>query len=146
VDKAHGRLEKRTLRTTSILTLQGRWKGLKQGFEVRRERTLHGRTTIEVVYGITSLSEEKADAARLLSLLRDHWRIENCLHYVRDVALGEDACRVRCGSAPQVLAALRNTVVHLLTTVEANSRIAAVERLAARSDEALELIGLTPLK
>jgi predicted transposase YbfD/YdcC len=145
VDKAHGRLEKRTLRTTSIRTLHDRWKGLRQGFEVRRERTLNGRTTVEVVYGITSLSEEEADAARLLSLLRDHWRIENCLHYVRDVTLGEDACRVRRGSAPQVLAALRNTVVHLLTTVEADSRIAALERLAAKSDEALVLIGLTPL-
>jgi predicted transposase YbfD/YdcC len=145
VDKAHGRLEKRTLRTTSIRTLHDRWKGLRQGFEVRRERTLNGRTTVEVVYGITSLSEEEADAARLLSLLRDHWRIENCLHYVRVVSLGEDACRVRRGSAPQVLAALRNTVVHLLTTVEADSRIAALERLAAKSDEALVLIGLTPL-
>jgi hypothetical protein len=66
VDKGHGRLEKRTLRTTSHLTLNGLWKGLKQGVEITRERTIGGTTTVEVVYGITSLSAERADAAALL--------------------------------------------------------------------------------
>jgi predicted transposase YbfD/YdcC len=99
---------------------------------------------VEVAYGITSLSPSEADAARLLELVRDHWRIENCLHYVRDVTLGEDACRVRSGSAPQVLAALRNAVVHLLAAVEAESRPAAVERLQGRPAEALQLIGIPP--
>jgi predicted transposase YbfD/YdcC len=127
-----------------LLTLRERWSGLAQGFEITRERTAGGTTTVEVVYGITSLSPAAADAARLLGLVRDHWRIENCLHYVRDVTLGEDACRVRSGSAPQVLAALRNAVVHLLARVEAESRAAAVERLQGRPAEALQLIGIPP--
>ena len=97
VDKGHGRLERRTLRVTSILTLHQKWPGLKQGFEVTRERTEKGKTTVEVVYGITSLGAEEADADRLLGLVREHWRIENCLHWVRDRTLGEDACRVRSG-------------------------------------------------
>jgi hypothetical protein len=63
------------------------------------------------------------------------------LHYVRDVTLGEDACQVRKGSAPQVLAALRNAALHLLVAVPAESRAAATERLAARPDEALNLLG-----
>jgi predicted transposase YbfD/YdcC len=107
-------LEKRTLRTTSILTVTEKWKGMKQGFEITRERTLDNKTTVEVVYGMTSLSADRADAAALLVHVRDHWKIENSLHYVRDVTLREDACRVRSGTAPQVLAAIRNTVVHLL--------------------------------
>jgi hypothetical protein len=111
-----------------------------------RERTEKGQTTADVAYGITSLRPERADAARLLGLVRDHWRIENCLHYVRDVTLGEDACRVRKGSAPQVLAALRNAVVHLLAGVEAESRAAAIERLSARPNEALGLLGRPPLE
>jgi hypothetical protein len=120
---------------------------LRQGFELTRQRTLGGETTVEVVYGITSLPPGQADAARLLGLVRDHWRIENCLHYVRDVTLGEDACRVRRGSAPQVLAALRNAVVHLLASVGGNAgRVAATERLQARPAEALQLIGLAPLE
>jgi hypothetical protein len=142
VDKGHGRVEKRTLRTTSILTLHQKWPGLAQGFEIRRERTERGVTTVEVVYGITSLGPERAAAPQLLRLVRAHWRIENCLHYVRDVTLKEDACRVRRGSAPQVLAALRNGVVHLLREVPAENRAAAVERLGARPQEALQLIGL----
>ena len=101
---------------------------------------------MEVAHGITSLRPERADAARLLEVVRDHWRIENCLHYVRDVTLGEDACRVRKGSAPQVLAALRNAVIHLLAGVPAESRSAATERLAARPNQALSLLGRPPLQ
>jgi predicted transposase YbfD/YdcC len=119
---------------------------LAQGFELLRERTEKGKTSVEVVYGITSLRPQEANASRLLALVREHWRIENCLHYVRDVTLGEDACRVRKGNAPQVLAALRNAVVHLLARVSAESRVAATEQMAARSHEALGLLGLTPLQ
>jgi hypothetical protein len=127
-----------------VLTVHERWSGLAQGFEITRERTVGGKTTVEVAYGITSLTPSEADAARLLGLVRDHWRIENCLHYVRDVTLGEDACRVRSGSAPQVLAALRNAVVHLLAGRDDESRAAAVERLQGRPAEALQLIGIPP--
>lgn len=136
-------MEKRTLRTTTILTVHERWAGLAQGFELTRERTVAGETTKETVYGITSLTPAAANAERLLGLLREHWRIENCLHYVRDVTLGEDACRVRKGNAPQVLAGLRNAVVHLLAGVDAPSRPAALEQLSARPAEAARLIGFT---
>ena len=105
-----------------------------------RERTEKGKTTVEAAVGVTSLGPDRADAARLLGLVREHWRIENCLHWVRDVTLGEDACRVRKGGAPQVLAALRNAAVHLLAAVGAESRAAATERLAARPKEALDLM------
>jgi hypothetical protein len=75
VDKGHGRIEKRTLETTRILTAGQKWKGLRQGFRITRERTVKGKTTVEVAYGITSLSAERASAAALLVVLRDHWRI-----------------------------------------------------------------------
>src|SRR5947209_18570173 len=83
---------------------------------------------------------EQADAARLLELARGHWGIENGLHYVRDVTLGEDACRVRTGSAPQVLAGLRNVAVHLLRGARAASVAAATRRFAARPRDALPLL------
>jgi hypothetical protein len=95
-----------------------------------------------VGYGITSLATDRADAAALLVYLRNHWRIENSLHYVRDVTLREDACRVRSQSAPQVLAALRNAVVHLLADVKARSRPQAIEHLQIHPDEAKKLIGI----
>jgi hypothetical protein len=97
---------------------------------------------VEVVYGITSLSDERAQARHLLDLTRSHWGIENRLHYVRDVTLGEDGCRVRRGTAPQVLAAVRNAVIHLLTGVDAPSRAAAIRRLNNHPEEALALLDL----
>src|SRR5205085_943419 len=106
VEKGHGRAETRVLETTTVLTRHKKWAGLKQGFRITRTRTVRGVTTTEVHYGITSLSEQEADASRLLGLVRGHWRIENGLHWVRDVTMGEDGCRMRRGNAPQVLAAL----------------------------------------
>lgn len=142
MDKGHGRIEKRTLEATPIVTAGPKWKGLNQGLRITRERTVKGVRSVEVVYGITSLSVGRANAATLLAILRNHWRIENGLHYVRDVTLGEDACRVRSGTAPQVLAALRNTVIHLLTEVDAKSRPEAIEILQLQPEQARKLIGI----
>ena len=148
VDKGHGRLERRTLRTTTMLTLHQKWEGMKQAFEITRERTIKGETTIEVVHGITSLSEKEADAERLMDITRGHWGIENGLHYVRDVTMGEDASRVRKGSAPQVMAALRNLVIFLVSLVAApkESRPEVMQRMAARPSEALQALDLPPLE
>ena len=49
---------------------------------------------MERAYAITSLPVERADAARLLSIWRGHWGIENRLHWVRDVVFGEDQSQV----------------------------------------------------
>lgn len=146
VDKGHGRLEKRTVRTTSILTTHEKWSGLQQGIEITRERTIAGKTTVEVALAITSLSGDRADAKALLIATRNHWLIENELHYVRDVTLGEDASRVRSGAAPQVLAALRNTVVHLLADVPSQSRREAIELLQINLPQAFALIGLSQIE
>jgi hypothetical protein len=151
VDKGHGRLERRTLRVTTLLTLQQKWPGLAQGFELTRERTEKGQTTVEVSHGITSLEPHKAGAKRLLGLTREHWGIENRSHYVRDVTLGEDACRVRKGAAPQVLAALRNVAVYLLSKVAQAfkpliSRAAASRHLSDHPKEALQILDFPALE
>jgi predicted transposase YbfD/YdcC len=139
-------MEKRTVRTTSLLTLHQKWPGLAQGLEITRERTVKGKTTVEVEYAMTSLKPEEADAKRLSGLIREHWGIENALHYVRDVTMAEDACRVRKGSAPQVLAAIRNTIVHLLAGTNARSHAAAIRRLNVHPEEALALLNLPQLQ
>jgi predicted transposase YbfD/YdcC len=116
------------------------WPKLSQVVRVERERRVRGETTVEVAYYITSLGRDRADAARLGELIRKHWGIENRLHRVRDVTLGEDASRVRRGSSVQVLAALRNTAVYLLGLVKASSKAAATRRFAAHPNEAVHLI------
>ena len=141
MNKGHGRVERRTVTTSTLLNeYRADWPGLAQVVRVERERRIGGETTVEVAYFVTSLGRDRADAARLGALIRGHWGIENRLHYVRDVTLGEDASRVRSGSSPQILAALRNAVIHLLDGVEAPSKAAATRRLAAHPDEAVQLI------
>jgi hypothetical protein len=146
IEKGHGRIEKRTLRTTTILTKHQDWVGLEQGFELVRERTEQGKKTVEVVHGITSLAPERADAQRLLELTRGHWGIENELHYKRDVTMGEDSSRVRKGVAPQVMAALRNSVIHVLSDVVAPSLASAMRTMANSLSQALSVLGLPQLK
>ena len=71
-------------------------------------------TAKEEVYIITSLPPHRAGAARIAGYLRRHWAIENEVHYVRDVAFHEDACRAVTGNLPRALATLRNLALSAL--------------------------------
>jgi predicted transposase YbfD/YdcC len=112
---------------------------------ITRERIVRGKKTIETVYAITSLTAERASAEQLLALSRAHWRIENSLHYVRDVSCREDQARAHAGHAPEVLAAVRNTALTLIRrlgykVVEgfehfAEHRMAAIEAVRGRRTE-----------
>jgi predicted transposase YbfD/YdcC len=139
-NKGHGRVEVRTITTTTWLNGYLDWPHVGQVFRLRRQRRVKGTTTVEVVYGITSLGRAEADAGRLLELTRLHWAIENRLHYVRDVTFREDPCRVRKGEAARVLASLRNVAIHLLRTTDHPSVAAATRTMAARPDLALNLL------
>lgn len=139
VTKGHGRLEHRTLTSTTALNEYLRWPGVQQVFKVERRRTMRGQTSVEAAYGITSLSRDQADAERLLALTRRHWGIENRLFYVRDVIFGEDQCRVRTGSAAQVLAAMRNIAITLLNLSGCRNKAAALRRFAAQPRKAIAL-------
>lgn len=140
-NKGHGRVEKRTVTTSTWLNeYHRRWPKLAQIVRVERERRIKGETTVEVGYYITSLGRDRADAARLGKLIRSHWGIENRLHHVRDVTLGEDASRVRRGGSVEVMAALRNTAIYLLEKVKAPSKAAAIRRFAAHPHDALPLV------
>jgi len=114
VDKGHGRIETRRLRvrTKLPLRLDRDWPGITAICRIERIRELKDRCSRQVIYAITSLPLDKLEPATLLQLSRDHWAIENSLFHVRDVTFREDACRVRSGSAPQALAALRDAVLN----------------------------------
>jgi predicted transposase YbfD/YdcC len=140
-NKGHGRIETRTLiSTTSLSDGYVDWPDLGQCFKLVRERTVHGQTTTDTVLGITSLKREQADAERLLKLTRQHWGIENGVFYVRDLSFGEDACRVRTGSGPHILSCLRNAAINLLNRSGVTNEAAALRRHAAHPDEALALV------
>ena len=139
--KGHGRVGRRSVRTTEALNgYLSDWPGLAQVVRVERRRRAGKVESVEVAYFITSLGRDRADAARLLALVRSHWHIENRLHHVRDVTLGADACRVRSGTSPEVLAALRNAAVYLLGSGPKPNKAAATRRMAAKPEEAIRLI------
>ena len=81
---------------------------------VERTRKIGDKTSVDIQYAITSLRADQAEAKELLDLDRGHWGIENRLHWVRDVVLGEDGCRAKIGSLPQNLAAFRNLGLSIL--------------------------------
>ncbi|MFO0949891.1 MAG: ISAs1 family transposase [Isosphaeraceae bacterium] len=143
VGKGHGRREKRLLLATTWLNDYLDWPGVAQVFLLRRERTVGHETTVEEVFGVTSLSPQEASAAQLLAWVRRHWSIENQLFGVRDVTLAEDACRVRKGAAAEVLGGLRNAVVHLLSGTGLPSRAAALRHFMVHPLEALALMTTT---
>jgi hypothetical protein len=142
-DKGHGRLEKRTLQTTTALSDYLDWPEVAQVGRVESEVTRDGQTTRDVRYFITSVPRAWAKAPQLLGWVRGHWSIENRTHYVRDVTLGEDASRVRQGSGPQVLAAVRNAALGLLRRWGGLESIAAaLRRNAARVPELFAKLGI----
>jgi len=144
VNKGHGRIEQRTLTSTTALNEYLDWPGVQQVFRLERRRTIKGKCTTEIAYGITSLARTQADAAALLALVRGHWSIENNLFGVRDTTFGEDACRVRTGHAPQNLAAIRNAVITLLNQHNRSNKAATLRRHAAHPQEAIALIRGSP--
>jgi predicted transposase YbfD/YdcC len=144
VDIGHGRIEQRNITTSEALVGYSNWPGLAQVFEVGRYVILQktGQERTEVVYGVTSLNPKRATPGRVLDLVRGHWHIENKSHWVRDVTFDEDRSQVRCGSIPQVMAALRNTTIGLLRWAGHTNIAAACRRLAAQPAQALALIGI----
>jgi predicted transposase YbfD/YdcC len=146
VDSGHGRIEQRRLTASSALVGYSDWPGLVQVFQLERAVIMKKSAAQrhEVVYGVTSLGPDQAGPERLLSLVRQHWQIENKVHWVRDVTFDEDRSQVRCGSMPQVLATCRNTAMGLMHWAGEANIAAACRRFAAQPWAALALIGLRP--
>lgn len=87
------------------------WPGLHSVVKVRSQRTLKGITSLEDRYFLSSLP---VDAACALQGIRTHWHIENRLHWVLDVAFGEDDSNTRTDHGPEHLATLRRWAFNLM--------------------------------
>ena len=98
VGKDHGRQARRTIKAALAPAWIG-FDGAAQVAQLRRTVTQNGKKTVKVVYLITS--DKDVDPATLAAWVRSHWKIENCLHWVRDVTYLEDKSLVRTGNAPR---------------------------------------------
>ncbi|MGI8576440.1 MAG: ISAs1 family transposase [Nocardioidaceae bacterium] len=114
--------------------------GAAQIAQLRRTRTERGKTTVEVVYLITSADHHVADPTTLAGWVQQHWGIKNRIHWVRDATFDEDASRIRTGNAPQAMATLRNTPISLLRLTGATNIAAALRHHARHPEDVLTLL------
>ena len=142
LEKGHGRRERRTLSVTTALNGYLDWPGIGQVGRIESDVERDGKRTAETRYFITSVPRAVAGAEGLLGWSRGHWTIENGSHYVRDVSLGEDASRIRKGSGPEVMAALRNLAIGLLRSTGASNIAEAMRRSAARVGDLFTRLGI----
>ena len=150
LDKEHGRIDRRRYWIQDLSDLQ--WDGYadlhgrQQAVRIERERHLlkTGETSIEVTHALTSLAPERASPEQLAALVRNHWHIENRLHYGRDFTYDEDRCRVYVRDLPRNLACLTNTAISIIRCQPEFRYVPEANRhSAARPQEALDLL-LTP--
>ena len=128
-DAGHGRRESRTLKLTALSNaatgglLFPHAQLAVQIVRRRRpaaERRWHGET----VYAVTDLSCQQIRPDHLAEAIREHWHVENRLHWIRDVTFAEDLSQIRTGHGPANMAALRNFAL-------SRHRIAGADNIAA---------------
>ena len=149
INRGHGRQEMREIWTSTKLNDHLDFPFVGQVFCIRRTTTdldwnvVKGRKYIEeVVYGVTSLTPEKASPAEVLAYNRDHWQIENRLHHVRDMTWDEDRSQVRGQSRPGAMASVRNVAISLLRLAGAENIAAATRYLGRQVERPLRFLGL----
>ena len=115
VEKDHGRIEIRKCWAVEgeaeWLGFGEEWAGLRSIAALRAERIIADRKSVETRYYISSLP---ADAKKIALAVREHWAVENSLHWVLDVTMNEDMSRVRKDHAPENLATLRRIAINMV--------------------------------
>ncbi len=107
-----------------------------------RRRTKHGKTSIETAYYVSSLSRHRANAEQLATLIRGHWgRIENGVHWVRDVVLDEDRCTIFRGHSPHNWATARNAALNFLRHLKTGKLAATIRSFTRNSLRLFAILG-----
>jgi predicted transposase YbfD/YdcC len=116
IEKDHGRIEIRrcwVVEDDAIrwLEREDQWPGLRSIAAIEAQRKIRGKTTSETRYFISSLT---GSAEKIARAAREHWAIENSLHYVLDVTFNEDKSRIRKDNAPENLVVLRRIALNMV--------------------------------
>ena len=132
LDKAHGRIEQRRIEVLTPLPRLLNYPHVAQIFRITRERTDArrngtGKTTIEHVYGLTSVPADCASPEQLLAWNRGHWAVE-VNHNIRDTTFAEDACLARSQFAPANNTTCTNLALALIIHKTPFDSVAAATR------------------
>ena len=130
-DLAHGRIEQRSIWTSTRLNDYLDFPGVGQVFLIERHviEKKTGKTSTEMAYGITSHTPQTASAARVLAYNRGHWSIDNSCHYTLDWNWDEDRCPIRTGHGPVNLTALRRFAIGVIKSRTQESVSSTIQRL-----------------
>jgi predicted transposase YbfD/YdcC len=137
VDFGSGRIEKRRCFVENSLELLdglAGWPQLKSVVMVESNREKDGKTTVETRFYLSSL---EATPARFNKLVRNHWSIENRLHWRLDIVFREDMSRTRKGNAPENMATARKIALQLLAQVQDKNSMKNRRKIAGWDDEYL---------
>jgi len=108
----HGRYEEREVEVfDDLYQIEKEWTMVKRIFKVTAKVISYGKVTHETRYYISDLKET---AQTFSHIIRSHWKIENSLHYVKDVAFLEDFSRIRTSQIPAVTSLLRSLAINIL--------------------------------
>ncbi len=142
IEQQHGRIEAREYHVLEVGALASQfpdWPSLKTlGVAVSYRTENKKETTLEMRYFISSKVLARDEFAQAV---RGHWAIENSLHWVLDVTMGEDACPIYRGDAAEILACVRHMALNMLRAE--TSRKASIKRkqkIAGMSSEYLETV------
>lgn len=140
--RGHGRHE---IREIQALTVDGLlFPHARQVVRIHRRRRRLGtkKWTTETVYAITDMLTHQARPEEIAVWARQHWTIENSVHWIRDVTFGEDASQTRTRNTPAVMAALRD-IIRSAFRLAGWANTASARRAHATSKAALTLFGIT---
>lgn len=140
-ERNHGRLELRRVTVcTDIKTLKEKhkWPGLTSIIMVEYIASENGENRSETRYYISSLSKT---AVFMAKAIRQHWGIENGLHWVMDVVFGDDDCRIRKDNAPANFATIKHMASNVLRSSKEKESMKSKRHMAAWDEDFLfELI------
>jgi predicted transposase YbfD/YdcC len=136
-DDSHGRLVRRrvwTMTDLAPLPELAKWPGLQSVIAVETMRTAHQQAPVTSDYRFY-LSSLVRSAETFASMIRQHWHIENTLHWSLDVTFNEDRSRIRKDHAGENIAALRRVALNLLRQEPAHQISLRQKRLLCSLDE-----------
>ncbi|NPV55195.1 MAG: ISAs1 family transposase [Anaerolineae bacterium] len=137
VNKGHGRIETRECWITSdpeyinYIDPEGHWQKLSSLIILKATRVINGETSVQIRYFISSAV---FGATQIMKFIRQHWEVENKLHWSLDVSFNEDSSRVRTGHAPENLALLRKMALNLLRLNKSKKCGAKTKRMLCAVD------------
>ncbi len=140
----HGRLESRSIWTTTRLNTYLNFPYVGQAFAIERQsiEKKTGEVSTDIVYGLTDHTPESADAARLLVFNRGHWGVE-AHHYILDWNWDEDRCTLRTGHGPENITRLRRFATGLIKSKSRDSVAATIAKLARNVRRVFDYLRMT---